>query len=85
MLSIKGTDSLPDVVRDVCALPLRLGKYWVHEGMASSAEWFCSTLGPIIAKKCAETGYQPIVTGHSLGAGVACLTTHLMHEGLLPW
>lgn len=41
-------------------------------------------VGPIIARKCSETGFKCVVTGHSLGAGIACITTHLLRQKHAP-
>jgi hypothetical protein len=59
-------------------------KHWTHEGMSVSAWWFVDNLGPKIARQCKETGFKCVVTGHSLGAGIACITTHLLRQHHVP-
>ena len=49
-----------------------------------SARWFADNLGPVIAQRCKETGFKCVVTGHSLGAGIACITTYLLRRQHAP-
>lgn len=64
--------------------PLTIGEFCGGEGhseMATMAERVWSVAGPRVAKLLQENeGYELILTGHSLGAGTACLLNILLHN-----
>jgi sn1-specific diacylglycerol lipase len=45
----------------------------LHEGMYTAAEMVCADTQHLVEKFFLPQGYQILVCGHSLGAGVACL------------
>ncbi|GMH94498.1 hypothetical protein TL16_g12922 [Triparma laevis f. inornata] len=49
------------------------------EGMVKSGEWVFNEIWSSV-KKLLEKGYRLRITGHSLGAGVACFLGHLMRR-----
>ena len=84
IISIKGTNTLADVVTDMLGVVVQLDlkvnyndeltiQARVHEGMATAANLICTDTQHLVEKFFLPCGYKIIVTGHSLGAGVACL------------
>eukprot|EP01134_Creolimax_fragrantissima_P002590 CFRG2590T1 len=51
----------------------------VHKGMATGAAWMYQEVHSVVEKLVAE-GYEPWITGHSLGGGVAALLTKVFTE-----
>ncbi|MCO5585830.1 hypothetical protein L7F22_039763 [Adiantum nelumboides] len=52
---------------------------YVHPGMMEPAKWAFKFVAPILRKELLKySGYQLIIAGHSLGAGVAALFTLLL-------
>ncbi|KAL3929876.1 MAG: hypothetical protein SGBAC_012016 [Bacillariaceae sp.] len=84
VLSIRGTFSPQEIVVDVCAFSTDFCGGEAHSEMASMSERVWENAGPIIIKLLDENpGYEFIVTGHSLGAGTACLLTILVQHNKL--
>lgn len=79
VVSIRGTNSISDLITDlICGNEPFAGGY-AHSGMKSSAETFCICLKPILRPVFERhPRYSLILTGHSLGAGVAMLLTKLL-------
>jgi hypothetical protein len=46
---------------------------WCHEGMFTAANWLADNVQPQIENLFLPQGYKIVITGHSLGAGTACL------------
>ncbi|CAJ1965139.1 unnamed protein product [Cylindrotheca closterium] len=81
VLSIRGTFSPQEIVVDICAFTTDFCGGEAHSEMASMSERVWENAGPIIVKLLDEhPGYEFIVTGHSLGAGTACLLTVLVQS-----
>jgi hypothetical protein len=86
VLSIRGTFSLSEVVVDVAGFSRPFCGGEAHSEMANYAERIWEKTGPTILDSLDKhEGYEFIVTGHSLGAGAACLLTILLDsKELLP-
>ena len=59
----KSGDSVKRTITQVC----------VHEGMYAAAQLLCDDTQHLVEHFFVPQGYRVVVTGHSLGAGVACL------------
>lgn len=86
VLSIRGTFSLTDIVLDVAGFSREFCGGEAHSEIANMAERVWSVAGPTVLQSLEEhKGYEFIITGHSLGAGAACLLTILLEtKDLLP-
>jgi hypothetical protein len=86
VLSIRGTFSLEEIVKDVAAFTREFCGGEAHSEMATMAERVWKAAGPKVKTVLEENpGYEFILTGHSLGAGAACLVTILVqNKRLLP-
>ena len=77
VLAVRGTKEVCDLVTDAHAQSVRFCGGWAHAGMARAARWLRSELRLVLGHL-AAAGYDVILTGHSLGAGVAALLTVLL-------
>lgn len=88
VLSIRGTFSLQEIVVDVAGFSRDFCGGEGHSEMATMAERVWDVAGPTVTSLLQEhPNYELIVTGHSLGAGTACLLTILLQSNaqqLLP-
>jgi len=86
VLSIRGTFSLEEIVIDVAAFSREFCGGEAHSEVATMAERVWTVAGPKVQTVLEENpGYELILTGHSLGAGAACLVTILVqNKRLLP-
>ena len=88
VFAIRGTYDLSGTVVDLVAFTEPFCGGHAHAGMADMARKLLQKHAlSDVAEKAKELpeDYEIIITGHSLGAGVACLVTMLfLHEGLLP-
>ena len=89
LIGVKGTSNLGDLLTDCCGLPIsydltgpyvREGNLTIrcHEGILISAQRLFAKLELLVEELLLPTGYTIIVTGHSLGAGVAALVGLLL-------
>ncbi|KAI5071035.1 hypothetical protein GOP47_0013286 [Adiantum capillus-veneris] len=68
----------------VCLMSNRRGEQecdggYVHRGMMEPAKWAVRFIAPILREELLKySGYQLVIAGHSLGAGVAALFTLLL-------
>jgi len=76
-LILPGTRNSSDVVTDVNAEAEEVPGGLAHRGMVRSAQWLVGEVGPVLVFLYTK-GYQITVIGHSLGAAVASLFTHLL-------
>lgn len=79
VVSIRGTNSISDIITDlICGNEPFAGGY-AHGGMKLAAQTLCSSLIPELRKLLDHhPRYSVVLTGHSLGAGVAILLTKLL-------
>jgi len=85
VISIRGTLEIGDLLSDLAAHPMEieLGGVdgWVHPGILAAASYIhCTTEAALkeAAKKC--PGWPVLITGHSLGGGVAALLCMLLRD-----
>jgi Lipase (class 3) len=93
VIAIKGTSSLGDILTDCCGLavsheldyPFEDGANSTircHEGILLSSKRLCLDLEPLLNDLILPTRFNILVTGHSLGAGVASLVGLLLRSRL---
>ena len=78
MLCLRGTYSGSDVVTDLIAAGAPFGEGFAHSGMAKSAEYLSRRFRHLVGPDGAPADGVLTICGHSLGAGVAALLTHLL-------
>lgn len=86
VISIRGSLEIGDLLSDVTANSIKVSLLgvsgWVHEGIMASASYIhCCTKD--VLKRLSEDhpGMPVLVTGHSLGGGVAGMLTLLLRDG----
>lgn len=83
LLVVRGTFGISDSITDMMASPVEFRGYAnaAHEGMLRAAHRKVDRLGGEILKLARERkNLEIVVTGHSLGAGVASLVALLLHD-----
>ena len=81
VLAIRGTFSLSEVIVDVASFSREFCGGEAHSEMASMAERVWKASGETVLKLLRQNaGYELVLTGHSLGAGSACLLNILLHR-----
>ena len=88
VISVRGTLSMHDVITDLIATtePIEFPghpTFLVHKGMFKTALWVKDKLEELeLLEKCFErvSRYALVVTGHSLGSGVACILSMLLRD-----
>lgn len=82
IIGIKGTSTFSDILTDLVGLTVQqeLNGQQVncHEGMYTAAKMLFDDTLPLVEQFFIPAGYSIVVTGHSLGAGVACLLGMLL-------
>lgn len=84
LIGVKGTSGLEDMLTDCCGLAVshdlpgpfvQSGATSIrcHEGILLSAQRLAANLEVLVEELLLPTGYKILITGHSLGAGVAAL------------
>lgn len=83
ILSIRGTFSVSGIVTDLAGYCDEFCGGFAHSGMAIAARATWESIWDEFLEKKLQTlplAYNVVVTGHSLGGGVACLVTVLMYH-----
>ena len=82
VLAIRGTVSTGDLLTDAVSTSTPFLGGWAHSGMVMSAYQVCKTMVPNAAAALVDfPGYDFLVAGHSMGAGVGAILTMLIHSG----
>ena len=85
VVAVRGSLQVGDLLSDVNASSVKKtmlgGTGWVHEGMLSSASYIHCCIKDVLSKACAQRpGWPVLVTGHSLGGGVASVLAMMLRE-----
>eukprot|EP00977_Amphora_coffeiformis_P028056 scaffold34685_cov183-Amphora_coffeaeformis.AAC.36 len=83
IVSIRGTFSLSGIIVDLAGFCQEFCGGWAHAGFAAAARHTWETIWEtVLHHKMNELppDYNLVLTGHSMGAGVACLITILLHH-----
>lgn len=79
VVAIRGTNSISDIITDLICENAPFAGGYAHSGMKSAAESLYTSLLPTLRAELAKRPtFSLVVTGHSLGAGVAILLTKLL-------
>ena len=82
VLAIRGTVSTSDLLTDACSTSVPFLGGWAHAGMVGSAYQVAKTQLPAATRALAENpGFAFLITGHSMGAGVAAILAMLLRSG----
>ena len=82
IVAIKGTSTFSDVLTDLVGTTVLHGNTRYHEGMYTAAQMMLDDLQPLLQEFFLPAGYNVVITGHSLGAGVACLLGALLKDSI---
>ena len=88
VIAVRGTLSMHDIITDLTASTEAIGipdhpTFLVHKGMLKTATWLVEKLDELEILETAfgkVNNYQLVVTGHSLGSGVACVSSILLRD-----
>jgi len=81
VLSVRGTWEFHDALTDVSSESVKFLNGWAHSGMVASAWQVLKRMLPAVARSMRKhSGYEFLVTGHSMGGGVAACVAMLMHS-----
>ena len=82
VVAIRGTVSGGDLLTDACSTSVPFLGGWAHAGMVASAWQVIRTqMAPASRALSQHPGYSLLVTGHSMGAGVAACLAMLIRSG----
>lgn len=83
IVSIRGTFSLSGIIVDLAGFCREFCGGWAHAGFAAAARHTWKTVWETVLQQKMQylpSDYNLVLTGHSMGAGVACLITILLHH-----
>lgn len=85
VVAVRGSLQVGDLLSDVNASSVERtmlgGTGWVHEGMLASASYIHCCVKDVLSKACARLpGWPVLVTGHSLGGGVASVLAMMLRK-----
>eukprot|EP00238_Polyblepharides_amylifera_P011409 CAMPEP_0196574638 /NCGR_PEP_ID=MMETSP1081-20130531/4317_1 /TAXON_ID=36882 /ORGANISM="Pyramimonas amylifera, Strain CCMP720" /LENGTH=950 /DNA_ID=CAMNT_0041892729 /DNA_START=248 /DNA_END=3100 /DNA_ORIENTATION=+ len=81
VLSVRGTACAGDTLTDCCAEVVPFLSGHAHAGILAAAWQLVPAFFPrLAATLLAYPNYRPVMTGHSMGAGVAALLAMLLHS-----
>eukprot|EP00927_Polykrikos_kofoidii_P030653 TRINITY_DN2638_c0_g1_i13.p1 TRINITY_DN2638_c0_g1~~TRINITY_DN2638_c0_g1_i13.p1 ORF type:complete len:445 (-),score=39.30 TRINITY_DN2638_c0_g1_i13:77-1315(-) len=83
VLSIRGTESVGDLLTDLMGSSVPFLNGYAHEGIATSATYLFETGRETLRKLLSEWGprdYKLVIVGHSLGGATAILLTMLIFD-----
>jgi pimeloyl-ACP methyl ester carboxylesterase len=92
-IGIRGSAGFADLLTDCCmrAVPYALrgpfveggpATIWAHEGISLTAKRLADDVETLIEELLFPNGYRLIITGHSMGASVACMLGMLLRSRL---
>ena len=93
LITVKGTSELNDMITDACGVPVRYNltrpyaddaplNISCHEGVLTASLDLADDVQSLVEELFVPAGYSIRLIGHSLGAGVACLTALLLRSRL---
>lgn len=81
VLSVRGTWEFHDALTDVNSESVRFLGGWAHAGMVASAWQIAKRMLPAVARSMKKhPTFNFLITGHSMGGGVAACIAMLMHS-----
>eukprot|EP00898_Chlorokybus_atmophyticus_P003642 jgi/Chlat1/4279/Chrsp29S04368 len=81
VVAVRGSLDNADWLTDLSADSVPFLNGWAHRGMVAAARRLAESHLPAVASALDQNpGYELVITGHSLGAGVASLLAMLLHE-----
>lgn len=84
LVGLKGTSTVADCLTDVLSSSVKLEGVsqdaWFHEGIGEAAMKLASDLEDLIVHMFLPLKYNVVLTGHSLGAGTACILGIILRE-----
>lgn len=81
VMSIRGTYNTTDILTDLNPHTEPFLNGVVHSGMLGAAKWLLEKEGRLLKNLLTDNpGYTLVLTGHSLGGGVAALLAMLIHD-----